>query len=162
VYDVLGKPTSRPRMATPEDKRKYTKAVAAAPATAKKPERPAKPSQLYANQREHDETPEQYGERLRVAIAEDPERYYQRGTIVRLEADEQAAAWDLWLLGKAIRDSELNDWWPRNPGSCYQYGRWCSYFPVCTSEASLDDPALFEHLEHTHPELSKEIQQCRA
>ena len=144
MYDVIRKPALKPRKATPVDKRKYKKL--------KKGE--AGPPQLHANQREHDETPEAYGLRIREELASNPEKYYQRGTVVRLSDEARDAAHDLWQTGKLIRDSELTDRWPRNPDACLQWGRACAYFPICTSEASLDDPALYQKLENVHTELT--------
>jgi hypothetical protein len=62
------------------------------------------PARLYANQRETDETVDEYRDRVRAAIAEDPERYYQRGLVVRLEAQLAEADAELWQLGQTLRE----------------------------------------------------------
>src|SRR5690606_34963330 len=72
IYDVVRKPALKPLKATPVESRKYT----------------AK-GFLYANQREADETPEEYRTRLRADICERTERYFARGQIVRLAEDER-------------------------------------------------------------------------
>ena len=36
--------------------------------------------------------------------------------------------------------------------ACVRFGRTCAYFPVCSGEASLDDPALYQK-SPLHPEL---------
>lgn len=59
LYDVIGKPTTRPLKATPAESRKYTKAGA-----------------LYANQREADETPEEYAARLTELVAATPTEFF--------------------------------------------------------------------------------------
>jgi hypothetical protein len=136
LYDVVGKPKLRPYKATPEASRKYK-----ADGT------------LYANQRADDETSEEFRERLRADIAENPAAYFQRGEVVRLESEMEEAMFDLWQLGQQIREAELAKRAPRNPDSCVRYGRTCPYFDVCSGAASLEDPALFVKKE-IHPELS--------
>lgn len=136
LYDVLRKPGQRPLKATPKEARKYTKQGA-----------------LYANQRDADETPDQYFNRLIEAIAAEPAAYFQRGEVVRFETEMADAMFDVWSIGRQIRDAELAGRFPRNPDSCTSYGRTCPYFGVCTGEASLTDPALFRHVVDVHPEL---------
>ncbi len=129
LYDVAKRPALRPLKATPVESRKYT----------------AK-GFLYANQRETDETPEQFADRLRNDIAENPEKYYQRGTVVRLEKEETAAAKDTWNLARWIREVQLEadpEAWPRNPEACSPYGSTCEFMPVCLGEASVDDPSRY-------------------
>lgn len=140
MYDVIRKPAIRPLKATPLESRKYKKDGA-----------------LYANQREHDETPEQYGQRVRDALAADPDKHYQRGTVVRLSDEERDAAHDMWQTAKAIRASELAGRWPRNPDACDRWGRYCLYFDACcASEPAevLDDPLIFTKQDNVHTELS--------
>lgn len=137
IYDVIGKPGLRPLKATPPESRKYTK-----------------DGRLYAQQRERDETPEEYEARTAADIAGAPDRYFARGEVVRLEQDLRDYAADAWALGRQIREAELADRWPRNPEACVRWGRTCEFFPVCSSEASLDDPSRYRRIEHVHAELS--------
>lgn len=138
LYDVVRKPLHRPFKATPEADRKYTKAGA-----------------LYANQRDADEPPEEYFDRLVAAIAEDPKRYFARGEVVRLDAEMDEATFDVWNLAKQLREGMLANRFPRNPDSCVTYGRTCAFFGVCSGEQSLDDPLLFRRVENVHPELTQ-------
>jgi hypothetical protein len=138
IYDVIAKPALRPLKATPLEDRKYTK----------------KDGKLYANQREHDETPEEFRLRLREHIAENPDRYYGRGEVVRLEQEAQDAAWDLWQTAKSIRDAQVAGRWPRNPEACFQWNRACEYFPVCTGQARIEDESIYRKVESVHEELN--------
>ncbi len=138
LYDVIGKPGLRPLLATPMESRKYKKET----------------GELYANQRAEDETPEAYGVRLVEAIAADPERFFARGEVVRLDEEMNGALVDIWQLGQQIRESELAERAPRNPDACMRYGKTCDFFEVCTGAASLDDPNLFTKETNIHPELS--------
>lgn len=138
IYDVLGKAKIAPLKATPEESRKYTKR-----------------GELYAHQRAEDETPDEYRARLVAKVCEDPDRYYQRGDVVRLENEEREAAFDVWQTARSMREAKLARRYPRNPESCVRYGRVCSYFRVCTGSASLEDPGFFERVANVHQELSQ-------
>lgn len=137
LYDVLGKPTQRPLLATPLEARKYTKE-----------------GNLYSNQRTEDETPEEYRTRVVEALASSPAYHYQRGEVVRLEEEMDEALWDVWALGQQLREAELAHRAPRNPDACTRWGRTCPFFSVCCGEASLEDPTLFTRSTTVHPELS--------
>jgi hypothetical protein len=112
--------------------------------------RPYEPS----SRRPLPETPEAYGERLLEAIAKEPERYYQRAVVVRLEADEREAAADTWHLARMMREGELARRSPRNPDSCVRWGATCPYFGVCTGVASLEDETKFRKTTRKHEELT--------
>ncbi len=139
IYDVIGKPALRPHKATPEESRKYTK-----------------DGRLYANQRAVDETPDEFRARLTAHVAKNPDRYYQRGTVVRLEQEELDAAYDTWSIARLIREAQLADRWPRNVDACERFGRMCAYWPVCSGEASIDDETRYARIDNVHVELDFE------
>lgn len=137
IYDVIGKPKHAPLKATPDELKKYTRQ-----------------GLLYANQRAEDETPDAFRQRLTDVICENPDRFYQRGDVVRLEKEERDAAYDNWLTARAIRDAQLVGRYARNTDSCMRYNRACSYFDVCSGAASLEDPTRFQIVENVHQELA--------
>lgn len=137
IYDVVRKPALRPLKATPVESRKYT----------------AK-GFLYANQREADETPDEYRLRLREDIAERVDRYFARGEIVRLEAEEEEHAHDVWQMTRLLREAETSGFAPRNPDACSQFSG-CPYLAVCQGEASIDDNSIFYTANTAHEELSE-------
>lgn len=137
IYDVVSKPQLRPFKATAIESRKHTR-----------------DGKLYANQRAEDETPAEYQVRVLAHITEHPYRYFQRGTVVRLEEEEREAAFDAWQTARLIREAELEKRYPRNADACPRYGRMCSYFDVCTGAASIDDPERFRRLASPHEELT--------
>lgn len=141
IYDVVAKPKMKPAKATPAESRKYKK-----------------DGTLYANQRDRDETPEEYEARLREHIAANPDAYYQRAPVVRLEAEEREAARDMWHTARAIRDSERLGSWPRNPQACFRWHRACDYWDVCTGQADIADEHRFERV-RPHEELSENAEQ---
>jgi hypothetical protein len=137
IYDVIGKPSIKPKKATPVEDRKFTKDGA-----------------LYKTQRLEDETPEEFRARLIEDIASDPDGYFQRGEVVRLDKEMTDALADVWRVGQAMRDSVRTGRAPRNPDACVSYGRTCEFFDVCTGAASLDDTRQFVKLNTVHPELN--------
>jgi len=139
IYDVISKPSIKPFKATPEEGRKYKK-----------------DGTLYANQRETDETPEDYAARLRQDILDRPERYYQRKEIVRLESDLIEYLQDMWSVGKLIMESRNNAHWPRRPSQCFLFGK-CQFFDVCTKTAVLEDESMFKQVDNIHQELKEVI-----
>ena len=122
LYDVIKKPTIKPLKATPIESRKYKK-----------------DGELYANQREFDETPDEYKARLIAIYSSEPDKHFVRGEVVRLETEEVEAARDTWHIAKAIRESQLANRWPRNPEACERYHRFCEFWPVCTKASELTD-----------------------
>lgn len=125
IYDVIRKPQLSPYKATPEDKKKYKK-----------------DGTLYASFREKDETIQEFGVRLYEDIENNLDKYFARKKIVRLENDLIEHMFDMWQIGRTIRDSQLLNRWPRNPRECLRYGK-CPYWEVCTKTADIADTRLF-------------------
>ncbi len=175
IYDVLVVPRHEPKLATPVEERQYTQgkgckicggnlqgkqgtgAVSGAPCNAchasgwrhdehGKPEAP----RLHARMRDTDETIDEFKARLVEAIAETPDDFLVRGTVVRL-ADElprmRLDVIDTIRLAEYGAACELH---PRNPGNCAKYGVLCPFFSLCAGRAGESDfqrgPA--------HPELA--------
>lgn len=144
IYDVTRKPELQPLKATPEESKKYTKPTKAEPIP-----------RLYANQREADETPEEYRERLTVDIIARPDWYFQRQTIVRLEHDDTEHERDVRQTAQMIRFAEDHDAWPRSPNACERFRRLCDFFDVCSGECSIDDGTRYETKTKQHEEVSE-------
>jgi hypothetical protein len=100
------------------------------------------------------ETPNEFEARCLAVIAEEPDRYLMRGEVQRSEEDELDAAEDLWATVRELRESELARRWPRNPDSCFTWGRACEFFPVCTGQATLEDETLYRRKTAKHEELA--------
>lgn len=107
---------------------------------------------LYASQRAEDETPAQYFDRLAKEITDNPNRFYARGDIVRLEQDEIDHAQDVWDTAKSVRDMETSRRAPRYRGSCRRFGRLCSYLPVCMGVIRIED---IPQVQEKHEELGE-------
>jgi hypothetical protein len=121
LYDVLKKPGIEPKKATPEASRKYTKE-----------------GRLYANQREHDETPDEFRARLVEEISEKPEAYFARVEVVRLVHEQLRALRDIDAVAQDILRTERGEPQPMTTDACRRHGRMCDFFPVCTQQTGLD------------------------
>jgi hypothetical protein len=134
VYDVIRKTTLGRLLATPLEKRKYTKVTKANPV-----------SRLYADQREIDETDDEYELRVLEHIAEKPEQYFQRQDIVRYEDEHQAHIRDVAGMVRLMQVVEQMDEAPRSMGSaCFKWGRACDYLPVCLEEDRIDNNFMYQ------------------
>lgn len=142
LYDVLVRPDQRLLKATPIELRKYTKATA------------KEPSRLYSNQREADETLGEFRERLGALIAANPESYFGRAEVVRLESEIEASWQDVTETALQIRAGSQSGISPRNPGACHLYNRPCEFMSACDGTTSLDDVEKFRKTEKRHEELS--------
>jgi PD-(D/E)XK nuclease superfamily len=133
LYDVLLKPKTDRLHATPPHKRKYTK------------EKKDEPSRLYADQRDTDETDDELELRVLEDICKRPEHYYQRGTVVRLEADHEAHIRDVKGTVHLLQFArEMGENIPRNTDSCFKYGRACDFYPVCSSGVDVMDDTFYQ------------------
>lgn len=104
-----------------------------------------------SKKREKAETPEEYGERIFAAIAEDPDRYYQRSRVVRLEDELREWQLDTWQLATQMRDAKRMGIAPKNPDQCVRFGSQCGYLPLCAGETNA---STYRHAEWKHPELT--------
>lgn len=127
LYDVIKKVALRPYKATPIENRNYKK-----------------DGTLYANQRAEDESIVDYSTRVAEDIAMTPEKYFQRGVVVRLENEITEALADNWMTAQHVRESQNGNRWPRNPDACERYGRFCDYWVVCSGETRIENDLLFE------------------
>lgn len=138
LYDVLVKPRQRQLLATPVEARKYRADGA-----------------LYANQREHDETPEAYRERIENVVMNDLGRFFVRRPIPRAASQLEEFLSDAWAQGGAMRDAEKLGRAPKNPEACARYGM-CPWWLLCSTGARPEEyPAEFARSENVNPELSE-------
>lgn len=136
LYDVLLRPRLQPLRATPVEKRKY-KANGV----------------LYANQRDQDETPDEYRARVRADIEANPDKYFQRRDVARTDRDILEYLGDVWAEGRMMREAELAGRAPKNPEACHRFGQ-CWAWDICAYGVKPEDhPEAFQKLENVHPEL---------
>jgi hypothetical protein len=180
VYDMLRKPSLDALRATPEESRQYTQPKSRACKLCKKHGKGATRhvedgiacidgrivtdpgGKLYANQRERDETPAEYEQRLLLAIMEEPDRYLVHAEIVRSDSELADLAWDLWHTAETItrtmetvRQCADVRAVPRHPSACLTHGVPCAYLPVCEGTASARDTTRYQRLNNPHVELAR-------
>ncbi len=143
LYDVLVKPSQEPFTATPVEARKYTRAGA-----------------LYANQRDRDETPEEYADRLIGLIEGDPDRYLVQAELVRTAEERDDCRRDVAATVRAIELNRRQGYAPRSAQSCFVHGR-CEYLDACHVPSMIDDPYRYRRLP-IHQELSEVTQENTA
>lgn len=157
IYDVLGKPAQRPGQVPVLDEHgnKVVHDASGERVRTKQGKwRQTGDTELGFTLQTRPETPDEYRLRVAEAIAGNVDRFFGRVEVVRLEADLQDARFDVWAMGRELRENELASRAQRNPDACERYGRMCPYFEVCTGAASLDDPRLFLRTDQVHPELA--------
>lgn len=138
LYDVTRRPLLRPRKATPVEKRRYTKE-----------------GRLYATDRENDEDPMEFLERVLEAIREAPENWFQRVEIARLDQDLEDCAHELWQQQLAIRAMQRSGRWYRNPSACFEPFA-CDFLAICElRDLATNTPSGFVRSDDVHPELSQ-------
>jgi PD-(D/E)XK nuclease superfamily protein len=187
IYDVIKRPEHEPKLATPREKREYTKGkgckgcggsgggkagivqgrgvyTVAGPGESPteiqcerccgtgwlndaegKPQAP----RLHSHQRNVDETEEEFRERVIEVIAERPDDFLVRGTVVRLDDELPGMRKDV-LDNIAIAETGLT---PRNPDACAKFGLMCAFFEACSGRASINDFPRGR----VHPELASAI-----
>ena len=86
------------------------------------------------------ETPDSYEQRIVQQIAEEPDRYFGRGVIVRTEAEIAEHAADVWQVAELIRAARSSNRWPRYVGACMTYNTPCDYWAVCAEGGDIEGP----------------------
>ncbi len=99
-----------------------------------------------------EETPHLYFLRLSAETLAEPERYYQRRMVPRLDSDVIQYADELWQIADEIRLARLSGRHYRNSAACMNFGRACEYLPLCSGE---DTPETdrWQKTENVHSEL---------
>lgn len=139
LYDVVSRPTIKPLQATPIEARKYTQ----------------KDGKLYAGQREHDETVDEFETRLAEKVLGDLDRYLVRARISRSAEELAVAMQNLQAYALIARNAAARESFaPQNPSYCFEWGRACEFFDACANGADINDPIRYRKLESLHPELS--------
>jgi hypothetical protein len=160
VYDVLRKPDQRPSDVPllDEDGIKIVHDAVGQRVRTKdgKKWRQTGDTELKYTLQSRPETPEEYGARCLEAIAENPSKYYARGVVVRLEADEREAAQDMWNTASLMRDARRLNMYPRNVDACISWGSECDYLNACSGITDLNDPLFYRFEEDIHEELAEE------
>lgn len=126
------------------------------------PPREAEPSRLYSGQRETDETYQEFFVRVNRSIVENPDRYFVRQIVVRLEDELARMRQNIWNQVQELLRDERRDWHPLHTSSCGDFHRLCDFFDLCTGDADANDPTRFVQRRKAHFELSEDTQKLGA
>ena len=85
------------------------------------------------------ETEESYCERIVHDIAEDPDRYFQRGMITRTAEEIRAYETDMVGVAAMITWARKHNVWPRQVSSCTNWNRVCEYFETCANGRPIEE-----------------------
>lgn len=108
---------------------------------------------LHSNQRETDETFEEYEERVTNEIAERVDDFLARSTIVRLDSELPRMRQELLDTVASMRALEERDLNPPNHDSCVRGRETCAFFAACSGRADINDETFFPR-GVAHPEPS--------
>lgn len=99
-----------------------------------------------------DENPTLYGLRVAAETCAQPDRYFQRRMIPRLDDDVLEYAEELWAIADEIRLARVNNRHFRNSSACLEYGRPCEYLGICSG---FDTPESdkWRRIANVHEEL---------
>lgn len=102
------------------------------------------------------ETPEMYEARVAWTCTEiEPERYFQRRRIARLDHGLIEYAGELWQHSQDLLWARRQSSYPRNSGACMNYGRPCQYLGICSGYDD-ETSANWQRREWVHPELDSD------
>jgi len=147
IQDVIRRPTIKPALATPPEKRKYKKAKNAAGESIK--------GDLFANQRLTDETAEEYLERCVEHVTSNMSRHFRRMNIIRFDSELINFRRDLWQTAQQMTEAANMGQAPRNSQSCFHFSRPCKFFPLCTGQSDVGDPKWIKK-DRPHQELGEQ------
>lgn len=97
----------------------------------------------------------EWGVKLADDIAAQPDRYFARVEIPRLDDDLKMFESEIWQIQKSMRDAQLND---RHFRTCnFHTCSYCSVFDLCTTGWQPTDslPEGYVRLENVNPELQR-------
>ena len=103
------------------------------------------------------ETPQAFGLRVFEKMSSNPEEFFCRREIPRLESDLVEYRYELWQQQKMLNECYRNDFWYRNTGACFKWNKPCAYFDICTSGIEFtegDAAPLGFKFKRQHAELS--------
>lgn len=73
-----------------------------------------------------------FGLRVARLCLDEPEKYYQRQSIFKVESDVLEAAGEVWDIAQDVLTCRRTGRAYRNSGACMAYGRPCEYLGICS------------------------------
>ena len=146
IYDVIRKPTIRPKQIPKAEQKLLVEGkYCGFDVTAGDLDD--------AIQNEFRETPRLYGCRLLRDTLDEPQKYFQRRPVPRLDSEILEWAGELWQVAQDMRQTELDGHHYRNSGACMNYGRPCDFLGIC-SGYDTPESDKWKQREQAHPEVN--------
>lgn len=151
MWDVIRKPGIRPKKLSKADQKAITSLGTYFDHTVSETTK----RQILVNPRENGEL---YEQRVYRECRDNPDRYFQRRPVLRLQSELLDFAGELWEHAQevlAARQRMASTGRPpvRNCGSCMAYGSPCEYLGICSGYDS-PDSSKWARRESVHPELT--------
>lgn len=160
LYDVVRKPTIRPKGILKKDAERFRRALATKGAASYFGELFSAP-EIDAALAHDLETSRMYGARLTSDIGDRPDFYFARRMVPRTDLDLEHATRDTVATMQYVRWLESRgEPFPRNPNACNVFGL-CDFFGLCSNNeypGAGRVPDGFKRREHLHPELDDDNQ----
>lgn len=94
------------------------------------------------------ETDEDFEVRILSDIADDPDKYFRRAVMVRMDHEHEAFVRDLVGHVRLMQFVQTLPETPRNTSSCFTFHRPCDFFDVCSGSAEIGDVSRFQDSEY--------------
>lgn len=147
LYDVIRKPAIRPKELSKPDRQKII--------VAKMYFGYAVPNEVLESIAVGGQSREcawLYAARLASDCIENPQKYFQRKIIPRLDADLVEFAQELWDVGQSVIEARRHNRHYRNSDACMTYGTPCTFLGICSGHDS-PDSERWAKAELVHNEL---------
>lgn len=95
---------------------------------------------------------ELYAMRLASECIENPDKYFQRRVVPRLDSDIAEYAQELWDVSQSVIESRRRNAHYRNSGACMEYNTPCRFLGICSGFDSPDSDR-WRKAESVHDEL---------
>lgn len=117
---------------------------------------PPEAPHLYANQREHDETIEEFTERVTNEVIERVDDYLARSIVVRLDSELPRMRQELVDTIRSMQTLDAAGLVPPNHDACVRGREMCPFFGACAGRQDINDEHVFPRGE-AHPELASAV-----
>jgi hypothetical protein len=105
-----------------------------------------------------EETVEEFSARVREMILDNPNAFYARRALYRVDIELSRVRADLWQQGQLMKHAIDAGLFPRNmPDACFKYNRECPYLPVCKGEVDITDERVYKIRKRERDEVEDQL-----
>lgn len=148
LYDVIRKPSIRPKAISAKDQKEIIQTGTYCGFDVPKPWRLVEGKPISHESMNLG----MYEFRLLRECLDEPQKYFQRRPIPRMDSDLLEHATEMWEIGQAILDARNKNRHFKNHRSCFTYNSPCEYLPLCCG-VDTEESDKWERVESVHTEL---------